>query len=239
MSQLTYSLLFIVPGTNSTIVAQYTPSQPKVLITILIIVFAVVMAAVIAKVANVIYDRSRAVRDDNSDISDNTRNIIKTRLMLISLQRKSRNLGLGQKFFRYWSRRANSSLSNGDSFDKGKNAVINVEEAQRGNDVQGAEKAAALNEALSLALHPETKPSTSKTKQSTVKNTPRRTPPLSKRESFAGPNVRSSDSRPESTSAGDKSAGSTVRSTTSISIHTPNGNKNKKVTFQENVEVKG
>lgn len=165
--------------------------------------------------------------------------------MLISLQRKSRDIGLGQKFFRYWSRRANSSLSHSDSFDKGKNTVINVEEAQKGNEISSAEKAAALNDALTQALNPVSKQTSNNTKQTGskptksigTKNTPRKSPSLPKKDSFSGPNVRSSDSRPESSGDIVKSAASTQRSMAGISINLQNGNKSKKVTFQDDVKM--
>lgn len=136
-------------GSNSTITATYTASYPKVVITVCIALFAVILAVVIAKLANVCHDKA-AIEDDSSDISDNTKQIIKARLSLILLQRKSRNGSMGQRFFRLWSRKANDTLTRDSSFssEKSSGTVINVEEAGS-IEVKNKSSTAKLNVLLS------------------------------------------------------------------------------------------
>lgn len=208
----------IFSGNNSTITANYTASYPKVVITVCIALFAVILAVVIAKLANVCHDKA-VIEDDSSDISDNTKQIIKARLALILLQRKSRNGSMGQRFFRLWSRKANDTLTRDSSFssEKSSGTVINVEEAGS-IEVKNKSSTAKLNVLLSnkVAQEPDElkinsenvqskkkkniekpTPSTSKNKLSTPKRTNSRTPSpttQNKTATSTPPSVRRQDS---------------------------------------------
>ena len=59
----------------------------KVLITFLALAAALISAAIIAKLVNMFFDK-RATSDDASDISDNTRDLIRARLALIQIQKR-------------------------------------------------------------------------------------------------------------------------------------------------------
>ncbi|CAC5403977.1 unnamed protein product [Mytilus coruscus] len=220
------TLIHEIKGSNSTITASYTETYPKIVITICIALFGVILAVIIAKVANVCHDRA-VIEDDASDISDNTRNIIRARLSLIALQRKARSVGVGQRFFRLWSRKANDTLTGNES-DKTSSTVITVEEAK--SKIKEKDKNALSNKLTVLLSNkikqgPEDelktkngniqssengkeKASTSTTNNSSPSSKlkhklPTTRPPSGKKqENFIGPNVSRSnsitDSRPDS-----------------------------------------
>ncbi|XP_063439682.1 uncharacterized protein LOC134720979 [Mytilus trossulus] len=217
------SLIHEIKGSNSTITATYTETYPKIVITICIALFGVILAVIIAKVANVCHDRA-VIQDDASDISDNTKNIIRARLSLIALQRKARNVGIGTKFFRLWSRKANDTLT-GNENDKTSSTVITVEEAKSKTKEKDKN---ALSSKLTVLLSNKIKQEPengSKTKESNIQSSvnskaststnnsspsPKLKPKLpiarppsgKKQETFIGPNVSRSnsltDSRPDS-----------------------------------------
>lgn len=216
--------LFLFAGSNSTVTATYTETYPKIVITICIALFGVILAVIIAKVANVCHDRA-VIEDDASDISDNTKNIIRARLSLIALQRKARNVGIGTKFFRLWSRKANDTLTGNES-DKTSSTVITVEEAKSKTKEKDKN---ALSNKLTVLLSNKIKQGPedgSKTKNSNIQSSENskastsitnnsspspklkhklpisRPPSGKKQETFIGPNVSRSnsitDSRPDS-----------------------------------------
>lgn len=179
----------IFSGSNSTITANYTPSYPKVVITVCIALFAVILAVVIAKLANVCHDKA-VIEDDSSDISDNTKQIIKARLSLILLQRKSRNGGMGQRFFRLWSRKANDTLTRDSSFssEKSSGTVINVEEAGS-IEVKNKSSTAKLNVLLSnkVAQEPDELKINSENVQSKKKKNIEKPTPSSSKNTLSSP----------------------------------------------------
>ena len=77
----------------------------KILITFVVIAVALISAAIIAKLVDKFYEK-RIVTDDASDISDNTRDLIRTRLAVIQFRKKELNKSKRpniRSIFRRWS----------------------------------------------------------------------------------------------------------------------------------------
>ncbi|PVD20741.1 hypothetical protein C0Q70_18902 [Pomacea canaliculata] len=86
----------------------------KVLITVGVMVGAVAIAFIIAKIVDYCYDHTIATRDDASDISEHTRNLIRARLVVAQLQKKvqkneDNDLERHRKVLRVWSEKGKLS----------------------------------------------------------------------------------------------------------------------------------
>ena len=89
--------------------------QTKLIVTLGVLIAAFVLSLVIAKLVDICYDK-RAIREDASDISDNTRNLIRARLSVIQFKKREKRKPEGHsekkaknsavvEFFRRWTQK--------------------------------------------------------------------------------------------------------------------------------------
>lgn len=101
----------------------------KVGISFAVVVGAFIIAVVTAKLVNMCLTR-RTIADDASDVSENTRNLIRTRLALIQLRKKDleksqiANIGV---FFRRWSEKVKNRKKKRQKLPKTAKLVLTVE----------------------------------------------------------------------------------------------------------------
>ncbi|OWF50147.1 uncharacterized protein LOC110450842 [Mizuhopecten yessoensis] len=108
-------------------------ASTKLIATVCIIIAAIIISVVVAKIADMCYDR-HVLRDDASDVSDHTKGLIRARLAIIQMKKKDKSKKTSRNLFRIWSaktRRANQQqgTNNSSNTQKERSVVINVDEA--------------------------------------------------------------------------------------------------------------
>ena len=66
----------------------YIDNSQKALITVGVLGGAIVVAVIVAKIVDYCYDHRIAISDDDSDISESTRDLIRMRLALTAFKKK-------------------------------------------------------------------------------------------------------------------------------------------------------
>ena len=68
----------------------YIDNSQKALITVGVLGGAIVVAVIVAKIVDYCYDHRIAISDDDSDISESTRDLIRMRLALTAFKKKTK-----------------------------------------------------------------------------------------------------------------------------------------------------
>ncbi|XP_060063130.1 uncharacterized protein LOC132543631 [Ylistrum balloti] len=107
----------------------------KLIATVCIVIAAIIISVVVAKIADMCYDR-HVLRDDASDISDHTKGLIRARLAIIQMKKKDRPKKNSISMLQVWSAKAkksNSQQPTNNNTNKERSVVINVGEAPNPN----------------------------------------------------------------------------------------------------------
>ncbi|XP_069111994.1 uncharacterized protein [Argopecten irradians] len=139
ISLWTMQQLIYVQGSNTTSSsgsssASYDASI-KLIATICIVLAAIIISVVVAKIADMCYDR-HVLRDDASDISDHTKGLIRARLAIIQMKKKDKPKKGTMGMIRIWSAKAKGTSQTpaaNTNANKERSVVINVGEAPTPN----------------------------------------------------------------------------------------------------------
>ncbi|XP_033754879.1 uncharacterized protein LOC117337858 [Pecten maximus] len=107
----------------------------KLIATICIVIAAIIISVVVAKIADMCYDR-HVLRDDASDISDHTKGLIRARLAIIQMKKKEKPKKGTMGMLRIWSAKtkgSNQQPTPNSNASKERSVVINVGEAPKAN----------------------------------------------------------------------------------------------------------
>lgn len=157
----------------------------KALISLGVLVGAAIISGIIAKIVDICYDRA-SIRDDASDVSEHTRNLIRARLTVMKFRKKGNNdvktpletetekKDNAVKVFRIWSAKSRvrahpgtsdkSNNQNGDDKIEVEDVAERVDEeskitkgAANNDSVESTEKVVTVDETVQFASSPDVK----------------------------------------------------------------------------------
>ncbi|KAK3085946.1 hypothetical protein FSP39_011158 [Pinctada imbricata] len=235
--------------------------MPKVAVTVLFIVGCAITAVVVAALANCCCEK-KEIKDDISDISDNTKKLIKARLAIIQMQRRRELQKSTLKIFRLWSKKSKSpraSPNPSTSRSNEQSVVVDLEEDNdSGGSVANSSSKSTFLKGNKVAnggrdITPSNAPNSPKLSASVFSskkgaNSSKASSPASSIKSYASSFVSSSteskrDMTSSSTSPRSASSKSTPEKSSSVAANTKvqkpqqATNKKKSVTFNEKVEI--